>query len=89
MNGLGGVADKGPLYMYIKEMVLGGISPKIPPPQIKKSQISIASAHIPILRNNPAKFITIQWIVYEELRITDFGGTDLRTDGRDGRTRVT
>ena len=30
MDGLG-VADKEPLYMYIKEMVLGGISQKIPP----------------------------------------------------------
>ena len=31
MDSLGGVAAKGPLYIYIKEMVLGGISPKIPP----------------------------------------------------------
>ena len=37
-------------------MVLGGISPKIPPPQMKNSQIKIASAHIHIPRNNPAKF---------------------------------
>ena len=31
MDGLGGVADKGPLYMYIKEMVLGRNFPKNPP----------------------------------------------------------
>ena len=31
MDSLGGVADKGPLYMYMKEMVLGEI-----PPQMKK-----------------------------------------------------
>ena len=37
-------------------MVLGGISPQNPPPQMKKSQIKIASAHIPTLRNNQAKF---------------------------------
>ena len=36
-------------------MVLGGISPKIPP-KMNKSQIKIASAHIHIPRNNPAKF---------------------------------
>ena len=36
-------------------MVLGGISPKSPP-KMKKSQIKIASAHIHIQRNNPAKF---------------------------------
>ena len=41
--------------MYINEMVLGGISPKIPP-KMEKSQIKIASAHIHIPRNNPAKF---------------------------------
>ena len=40
MDGLGGVADKGPLYMYIKEIVLGGNSHKIPPP-MEKSQIYI------------------------------------------------
>ena len=40
MNGLGGVADEGPLYMYIKEMVLGGISPKIPPPNEKIPNIN-------------------------------------------------
>ena len=45
MDSLGRVADKGPLYMYMKEMVWGEIS-----------QIKIASAHIHILRNNPAKF---------------------------------
>ena len=28
MDGLWEVVDKGPLYMYIKEMVFGGISPK-------------------------------------------------------------
>ena len=33
----------------------GGFSPKIHP-KMKKSQIKIASAHIPIQRNNPAKF---------------------------------
>ena len=31
MDGLGEVADKGPLYMNIKEMVFWGISPKSPP----------------------------------------------------------
>ena len=36
-------------------MVLGGISPKIPP-KMNKSQIKIASAHIHIPRNNPDKF---------------------------------
>ena len=52
MDSLGVVADKGPLYMYMKEMVSGKISPQ----NEKKSQIKIASAHIHILRNNPAKF---------------------------------
>ena len=37
-------------------MVWGGISPPPNLPKMKKSQIKIASAHIPILRNNPAKF---------------------------------
>ena len=37
MNSLG-VADKGPLYMYIKEIVGGGNYPQIftPPPKMKK-----------------------------------------------------
>ena len=47
-----GVADKRPIYMYMKEMVLGEISPQ----NEKKSQIKIASAHKHIPRNNPAKF---------------------------------
>ena len=47
-----GVANKGALYtMYMKEMVsLENF------PQILKSLIKIASAHIHISRNNPAKF---------------------------------
>ena len=52
MDSLGEVADKGPLYMYMKEMVLREIFPQ----NKKNSQIKIASAHIHILRNNPAKF---------------------------------
>ena len=43
--------------MNMKEMVLGGISPPQIPPKMKKSQIKIASAHIPNLRNNQAKFL--------------------------------
>ena len=31
MVSLGGVADKGPLYMYMKEIVCEGISPKKSP----------------------------------------------------------
>ena len=56
MDSLGGVADKGPLYMYIKEMVGGGISPSKSPHNEKNSQIKITSAHKHIPRNNPAKF---------------------------------
>ena len=41
MDSLGGVGDKRPLYMYMKEMVLREISPQ----NEKKSQIKIASAH--------------------------------------------
>ena len=52
MDSLGGVADKGSLYMYMKEMVSGEIFPQ----NEKYSQIEIASAHIHIPRNNPAKF---------------------------------
>ena len=55
MDSLGGVADKGPLYIYIKDMVGGHFPPKIQP-KLKNSQIKIASAHIHIPRNNPAKF---------------------------------
>ena len=55
-DSLGGVADKGPLYICIsKKWFWGAFSPKIHP-KMKKSQIKIASAHIPIPRNNPAKF---------------------------------
>ena len=42
------VADKRPLYMYMKEMVLLVNFPQ----NEKKSQIKIASAHIRIPRNN-------------------------------------
>ena len=48
---LRGVVDKRPLYMYMKEMVSGEIFPQ----NSKNSQIKIASAHIHIPRNNPAK----------------------------------
>ena len=58
--------------MYMKEMVLGAIPPP-KSPKMKKSQIKIASAHIPILRNNQAKFHNNPM---EELWITDFGRTD-------------
>ena len=37
INSLGRVADKGPLYMYMKEMVLGEISP--PPPNEKNPKL--------------------------------------------------
>ena len=33
MVNLGGVADKGPLYMYIKEVVLGELPPNRKPPK--------------------------------------------------------
>ena len=56
MDSLRGVANKGPLYISISKKWLGGISPKYPPKMKNKSQIKIASAHIHILRNNPAKF---------------------------------
>ena len=42
--------------MYIKEMVRGEFPPKSPPQNKKNPQIKIASAHILIPRNNPAKF---------------------------------
>ena len=52
MDSLGGVADKRPLYnVYERNGFGGNFSPKL-----KKSQIKIASAHIHIPRNNPAKF---------------------------------
>ena len=55
MNSSGEFADKGPLYMYIKEMVGGHFPLKIPP-KWKNSQMKIASAYIHIPRNNPVKF---------------------------------
>ena len=79
MDTLGAVADKRPLYMYMKENGFGGN----PPPKWKDSQIKIASAHIHILRNNPAKFHNNPMDSLGE--VADFE----RTDGRDGRTRVT
>ena len=63
-------------------MILGGIFPQ--PPPMKKSQIKIASANIPIPRNNPAKF--------HNNPMDSLGGVAenrFRTDRRDGRTRVT
>ena len=56
MDSLGGVADKGPLYICISKKWLGENFPKNPPQNEKNSQIKIASAHIHIPRNNPAKF---------------------------------
>ena len=56
MDSLGGVADKGPLYICTSKKWLGGISPSKSPQNEKNSQIKIASAHIHIPRNNPAKF---------------------------------
>ena len=87
MDSLGGVADKGPLYMYIKEMIWGGAFSPNPPPQMKKSQIKIASAHIPIPRNNPAKFHNnpIDSLGVADNRFLPDG----RTDRWVGRTRVT
>ena len=56
MDSLGGVADKGPLYICISKKWLGENFPQNPPQNEKNSQIKIASAHILIPRNNPAKF---------------------------------
>ena len=64
----------------MKEIVWGGISPKIPP-QMKKSQIKIASAHIPTLRNNQAKF--------HNNPMDSLGGVADNRFWTDGRTRVT
>ena len=51
MESLGGVAYKRPLYICISKKWFG-----VNPTQMNKSQIEIPCAHIPILRNNPAKF---------------------------------
>ena len=63
----------------MKEMVLGEFPPKFPP-KMKRSQIKIASAHIPTLRNNQAKFHNNPM---DSLGVAD---NRFRTDGR---TRVT
>ena len=55
MDGLGGVADKGPLYICISKKWFWEEFP-LNPPKNEKSQIKITSAHIHIPRNNPAKF---------------------------------
>ena len=56
MDSLGGVADKGPLYICISKKWFRGNFPQNPPKMKKNSQTKIASAHIHIPRNNPAKF---------------------------------
>ena len=68
-------------------MIGGDIFPK-KTLKMKKSQIKIASAHVPIQGNNRAKF--------HNSPMDSLGGvadnrfrTDAGTDGQDGRTRVT
>ena len=56
MDSLRGVADKGPLYIFISKKWLGEAFPPNAPQNEKKSQIKIASAHKHSPRNNPAKF---------------------------------
>ena len=81
MDGLGGVADKGSLYIYMYMKGFGGNFPPPNPPKMKKSQIKIASAHIPTLRNNQAKF--------HNNPMDSLGGVADKRFWTDGRTRVT
>ena len=61
-----GVADKRPLYISYERNGLGGNLHQ----NEKNSQTKIASAHIHILRNNPAKF---QNYLIDSLGVADKG----------------
>ena len=85
MDSLRGVADKGPLYIFISKKWFWGNFPQISPQNAKKkSQIKIASAHIHIPKNNPAKF---QNYLMDSLRgVADNRfRTDVWTDGIEGQ----
>ena len=82
MDSLRGVVDKGPLYIFISKKWFWGEFPLKSPPQMKKSQIKIASAHIPILRNNPAKFHNNPMESLGGVADNRFG-TDVRTGRKD------
>ena len=71
MDSLGGVAEKDPFIYLYQRNGWGTFPQKFPPKMKKKQQIKIASAHIHIPRNNPAKF---QNYLMDSLRgVTDKG----------------